>query len=223
MNKFSLLTAALLGAGTGAAQAATLDFGSGPALPVMCSSDTLGTGALVACTNNGYINQAYGDVAGALDVSYGQVLQPAGTSLRWWSSGYNNLWGVPWADGTDTQSHARIDLRALNGHAVTLSQFDFGAYPSVPRNATIDVYDLGTHQSLFHYQGNIGNGASHTTFGNLNLSSTAGLRIEWRDTAYNVGIDNIVFDVSAVPEPSTHALLLAGLGIVGLISRRRRR
>lgn len=221
MNKILLLAAGLFGAGT--AQAVTLDFGNGPDMPVICSDNTLGTGALVGCTNGGYLNQSYGDVAGALDVSFGQVLQPAGTSLRWWSAGYNDLWGVPWADGTDTQSQARIELRALNGHAVTLSQFDFGAYPSVPRNANITVYDLGTNQSLFHYEGNIGNGSAHQTFGNLNLSSAAGLRIEWRDSAYNVGIDNVVFEVSAVPEPSGWALLLAGLGFVGLAAKHRRR
>lgn len=220
MNKISLLTALLLGAGS--AHAVTLDFGNGPDTPVICSSNAQGTGALAACTNGGYINQAYGDIAGAVDVGFAQPLQ-AGNSLRWWSAGYNDLWGVPWADGTDILSQAHVDLRALNGRTVTLSQFDFGAYPSVPRNASITVYDLGTNQSLFHYEGNIGNGSAHTTFGNLSLSSTAGLRIEWRDTAYNVGIDNIVFEVSAVPEPSGYALLLAGLGVVGMLARRRER
>jgi hypothetical protein len=41
----------------------------------------------------------------------------------------------------------------------------------------------------------------------------------------NVGVllDNVSVSVSAVPEPETYAMLLAGLGLVGFISRRRRK
>ena len=47
-----------------------------------------------------------------------------------------------------------------------------------------------------------------------------------RDSGYNdwnVGIDNINFDqVAVVPEPETYAMLLAGLGLVGFMARRRK-
>lgn len=39
---------------------------------------------------------------------------------------------------------------------------------------------------------------------------------------HGLAIDNVSFSVTAVPEPSSYALLLAGLGAVGLIARRRR-
>jgi hypothetical protein len=36
-------------------------------------------------------------------------------------------------------------------------------------------------------------------------------------------IDNITYNVSAVPEPESYAMLLAGLGALGFIGKRRRR
>jgi hypothetical protein len=36
-----------------------------------------------------------------------------------------------------------------------------------------------------------------------------------------VGIDNISLSVTPVPEPETYALLLAGLGLMGFVARRR--
>lgn len=39
--------------------------------------------------------------------------------------------------------------------------------------------------------------------------------------AMQVGLDNVSLSVTAVPEPGTYALMLAGLGVVGAIARRR--
>ncbi len=41
-----------------------------------------------------------------------------------------------------------------------------------------------------------------------------------QESAYGVALDNI--SVTAVPEPETYAMLLAGLGLVGAAVRRRR-
>jgi len=38
-----------------------------------------------------------------------------------------------------------------------------------------------------------------------------------------IGVYSYTFTTSAVPEPETYAMLLAGLGIVGMVARRRRR
>jgi hypothetical protein len=218
-----LLTAGLL-ATAATAQAYTLDFGNGPTAPSYCANSSAGTGALVTCGNNGWINQAYGDVAGLVDVVYSQPLQSGASSLRWWNSDYNSLYGVLWADGGDgPNSYARIDLVAQSAPGLTLKSLNLGAYANTSRNTDLRVFDLGSNAELFAYTGAVGivAGNSPSTF-NLNLNSATGLRIEWRNSAYNVGIDNIEI-LSAVPEPHRYALMLGGLGLMALVARRRRR
>lgn len=219
--KNSLIAAALT-LGFGAAQALTLDFGNGPSAPVICAANADGSGALVGCSNSGFINQAHGDVAGVVDVSYAQPLQASPMSLRWWAADYNSLYGVLWADGGDgPASHASISLQALGAGGIALTHFDLGAYPHTSRPTVLDVYDMGSNLSVFHFEGTVGAEPAPTAF-NLNLWSATGLRIEWRNTAYNVGIDNIEFQAAPIPEPASYALMLGGLGLLAGLARRRR-
>ncbi len=60
-----------------------------------------------------------------------------------------------------------------------------------------------------------------------NWASGSTLWIRWTDidnagNDHGLAIDNVRFSVTAVPEPSTYAMLLAGLGAVGFMARRRR-
>ncbi len=53
------------------------------------------------------------------------------------------------------------------------------------------------------------------------------LWLRWTDVNntgndHGLAIDNVSFSVTAVPEPGTYALMLAGLGAVGFLARRRR-
>ena len=100
--------AALLAAAWLPADAAALDFGNGPTLPDICASDFSGGAPLLTCNNSRYIAQSYGDVAGVLDVQYIAPRAADGRSLRWWDSGYNNLYGALWTEGGDETSQAAV-------------------------------------------------------------------------------------------------------------------
>ncbi|WP_294987254.1 FxDxF family PEP-CTERM protein [Sulfuritalea sp.] len=185
------------------------------------------TCAANSCVDWQQIQQSYGDVAGIVDVSYIDVLHP-GNSLLWWSTDYNDLVDVAFANGGDGdgQSHGRIEIKSLNGQAVTLNSMDFGAWPDATRNTHIRVTAMGGGPNLFSYDGAIGIGATtHNSFA-PSVSSANGVWIDWYSTAYNVGIDNVNFsiggNIAPVPEPETYAMMLAGLGLLGFAARRRR-
>lgn len=218
--KSTATLAALAFAALGA-QADVLDFGVA-GNPSICSATPDGLGSSVTCSNYSYLNQSYGDVAGVVDVSYSSV-GFAPNSLHWWADDYNDLHGVAWADGGDgPASHARIELKPLAGGAVTLTHFDLGAYSQTTRGTNVAIYEIGGGSPLFTFSGNVGSGLTHTSF-DVNISSAKGLWLEWENTAYNVGIDNVTYTVGAVPEPGTYALMLGGLAILGMVGRARRR
>lgn len=210
-------------AGATAAQAYTIDFGE-TGSPTICSNLSSGLGSTVACGDFSYLSQSHGDVAGVSDITYSAPRFLSPVSLRWWSAGYNSLYGVAWADGSDGDSQGRIEIKAVNPtDIVTLSSFDLGAFPNTTRGTTVTVTTLGGGSTLYSFGGSVGNGSNGnapTTF-TPDVSAAGGLWITWQDSAYNVGIDHISYSVSAVPEPAALALMLAGLGVVGLRARRR--
>lgn len=67
-------------------------------------------------------------------------------------------------------------------------------------------------------------GASGPTPFNLGLTSTASLRVAWRNTAYGVGVgvEGLSLDTPPVPEPASASLALAGLAVLGALLARRR-
>jgi hypothetical protein len=225
-----LLSGAAFGC-TAQAQSYVLDFGSAAGnVPAACAN---GSGGTKTCSTYNKLLQSYGDVAGVVDVT---THRSRGGALSWFNTGYNDLYGVAFDDTPSLNQPSWIDLvPQAEGAAVTLTHFDLGGYfHSQRRNIEVDIFALGSDAALYSYRGNIGTPGSasatgqHSSF-DLNLSSTSGLRIQWRDpsNAANTGIDNIAFSVGTptaapVPEPSTYALMLAGLGCVGSIARRRR-
>ena len=222
-----LLAIALLNALNLASLPATaanvIDFGAVTPDTAVCSSTNDGLGAIAGCSNYSYLHQTYGDIAGTVDVVY-SAPRLVSQSLRWWADDYNSLYGVAWAASSDSDSKARIDIVALqSGSGITLTHFDMGAYPDTTLTTSITIKDLADNTILYSYVGAVGmyGGNNTATPFDFNLSSSSGIRIEWADSAYNVGIDNITYNVTAVPEPETYALMLAGLAIVGAASRRK--
>jgi len=203
-STLATLVAALSLIGTAQADSYTLTFDPATA----CSS----------CVNGAPLLQSYGDVAGVVDISYIDVNNTS-NSLLWWDTSYNDLLGVAWASGSDANSHGRIEIKSLNGQAVTLNSMDFGAWVNTTRGTSIRVTAIGGATPLFSYDGDVGSGATHTAF-TPTITASGGLQIDWYNSAYNVGIDNVKFTV-AVPEPESYAMLLAGLGLLGCVARRR--
>jgi len=225
-NLSMTLAAAVLATASFGAKAAdyTLDFGDNGKYLDICSAFSNGSGAAVGCTNGAYLLQSYGDVAGAVDVTYSAPRINDGRSLRWWAEDYNNLFGVAWADSGDLNSRARIELKPLSpGAGITLTSFDLGAYYRTTRGTTVNIYAIGGSTPLYTFTGDVGDAFIAPTSFAVNVQSDNGLWIEWQDSAFNVGIDHIQFSTAAgpVPEPASVALMLAGLVGMGAMVRRR--
>lgn len=58
-----------------------------------------------------------------------------------------------------------------------------------------------------------------TPVSSLTFSSTAGIALNNRDSAQ--GLSHASLYVAAVPEPESYALMIAGLGLMGVVARRR--
>jgi hypothetical protein len=74
---------------------------------------------------------------------------------------------------------------------------------------------------------NLGNGSSNTSWVQYSMllngvvgNNTIGFKAVGKDDTFGGSIDNVV--ITAVPEPSTIAMFLAGLGAVGFVARRRK-
>lgn len=213
-----LLASAILGVSLAApALADTLTFPDG-----ICSVNADGSGAMTACVSFSHVNQAHGDIAGVLDVKY----ENANTvthleSLQWWGAGYNNLPNAVFAGGGDSNSFARITLTPQSGQTISLNGFDLGAYLHTTLGTHVRVWAVGGNS--YSFTGKVGelpaDIATHFSFGDI--SSSEAIVIEYQNSAYNVGINNIEYTVGAVPEPETYAMLLVGLTALGWLRRRR--
>lgn len=201
----------------------TFDNGSGQ-VPTICTQASNGLGSATSCGNGSHIGQSYGDIDGVLDIQYLAPRATSATSLVWWNSNYNNLYGVLWAQGNDQNSQARITFLPLAaGSLLTLNSFDLGAYSFATRGTTLTITEVGTGNTLYSFSGPVGNSNISATSFAPAVSSRLGLQLTWQDSAYNVGIDNISLSVTPVPEAGSVAMALAGLGVTSLAVARRRR
>lgn len=189
----------------------------------ICSDFSDGSGGFVGCADWSYINQAYGDTA-LVNVQYVDNVN-AGNSLRWWNTDYNNLVGVAFGGNGDCQgcSNNSIVLLPAVGYQVTLNSFDIGAYSHAIRDSHILIYEYGTNTVMMDY------GAQTIGVGDLavhfapDVSSSLGIVINFYDSAYNNGIDNIDFTLSPVGIPEPSSLLLLGSGLLAGIAGLRRK
>jgi hypothetical protein len=170
-------------------------------------------------TNWQAIAPTYGSISGVLDVSYADP-QRNTNNLRFWADSYSGR-PAAFAGDIDAGSTALITLTPLSGNSVRLDSFFLGSYVNLDRGTSYFIDDLATPGIDFQ--------SGATTIGALGLTvaraftSATGIRIGFGPTAYNVGINNINFTINPVPEPESYALLLAGLGLMGAVARRKSR
>jgi PEP-CTERM motif len=188
------------------------------------SGNICGAAGNSACSNYAEIGQNYGDVAGSLDVSHRSFLAATGVTheefLKYWQSSYSDLVDVAWGGASSTAYASEISFSPEAGQTVTLNSFDFGDYLDRNYGSNVKIYD-GTGSVLLWDGGSFNPGATASQFAPA-ISSSNGLVLRWGPDGYDVGIDNISVSVTAVPEPGTWAMLLAGMGVVGTLARRRR-
>lgn len=230
MKAQSLLVKTMLtGAGVllaASAQATVLTFDLSPDLP-----------------DYGDIPGSYGDNVNAASDAVGSYLMGNGytpnvtTEYRTWqistnTVAYNNLdlWHSNYGDlskvafGVTSADHfAEITLVPEPGWAIRLNSFDLaGYYVSDHPGSQVRILDGASNTVLLDYSPVtiLGAGGTHSTFTpNLTFAGPVSIRFGYND--WNIGIDNINFDqVTAVPEPETYAMLLAGLGLLGFMARR---
>ncbi len=194
--------------------------------------------------NYGAIPGTYGDIPGALDVSYiGRTDWGNGTvvasSAYYWNTGYNDLVDVAYfardgaGGGGGNVQVGEILLTPLGGNSVFFGSADLGAFNSVSRPVELRVYD-SAYNLLYSAGGATVGTTTHASFAAA-VSSATGLRVQWSglsaaggapQDAYNTGIDNVAGRVGpavvATPEPATLVLVAGGLVLVGATARRRR-
>ena len=233
----TLAIVALGGQSTLGAQSYTLDFGAGPNAPSICTTNPVGSGALVLCSPSGTpvgsgqrVSQSYGDVAGVVNVQYAELGNAFGRSLHWWPDEYNNLYGVLYSPS----GSARIDVIPQGGKQLTLNSFLLGAFRRTTLPTMLTISDIAGGSPLYTFVGSVGTAspaANAATLFSFDLQSLAGFRIDWVQAAGGgiVAIDDLKFTVadlaappSVVPEPGSWALMGTGLAMLGVLARRRR-
>lgn len=187
-----------------------------------CGSDWEGAGPAANCDpgSGGPVLQGFGDQPG-LHIEYRDLSTSDNWTLGWWKDGYSDLPSAVYAGSADSGSHARITLWAQPGYQVKLNGFALGAYLDSSLDTLVHVYEVGGAQTLLQTSVTTGNTNTNSATA-LSFSAGAsalGWVIEWQESAYNVGLNRLDFEVTPVPEPQAWLMLLAGLG--GLAWRRR--
>ncbi|WP_293680649.1 PEPxxWA-CTERM sorting domain-containing protein [uncultured Phenylobacterium sp.] len=181
-----------------------------------------------ACTTGNAIAQSYGDSAG-VDVSYATFTftgNPTALDARYWDVGYGDLVGVIWAGTNQTDFSGRITLTALPGYEISLLSFDIATYLNNSAESPVLIESLGGTGIFDDVVDTLSPGHNHITVNSAYF--TDGIALNWGPDAFNVGLDNIAFDVRAIdgtgpiPEPATWAMLILGFGAAGSVLRRRR-
>jgi len=217
-------------------------FITGPSGVDMRDLGDFGTGGYVGVSGINDAGQLVGDVRGAAEGDYGYITDPDGIGMR--NLGYlpgggyarahaindagqvagvsDTADGVQHAFITGTYGNGMRDLGTLRGSAAG-SGIDYGIATGVNDAGQV----VGSSATSNRAEAN---GDPHAFItgpdgmGMTDLNSLIDLPQGWILTsAIDINNNGQVIAAGIVPEPETYALMLAGLGLVGFIARRKQR
>lgn len=113
------------------------------------------------------------------------------------------------------QTFASLSLSASSAIALGGSSLTFHGLGAIVSGKTLTFTEYVAANSGYAFR-LLGDYSTNSSF----LALLDGTRINGIGAAYR--FDGAYTDVSAVPEPSTYAMLLAGLGLIGMAARRRK-
>lgn len=182
-----------------------------------------------ACLYNGSacgILPTYGDTPQA-NVSYRAYRAVNGETvhghLQWWDVGYGDLQGVVFGGSNGTSYVSEIKFTAATGYKLSLLDFDLATYAGRSASTPVSILDLAGNLLSSFTADTAWPKHGHVT---ANTAYLDGVILRWGPDGYDVGLDNIRYDVraigSAVPEPGVWAMMILGTGCVGAVLRRRR-
>jgi hypothetical protein len=144
------------------------------------------------------------------------------THLDFWNNNYGDLRKVAFSPSNGT--NARIDLLADPGWLIKSLSFDIAGYREADRSIRTLIFGVGGVTASGSGDLIKGAGPSHSTYSIANKDDVRSAFIEW-GTDWNIGIDNITFEVvraqRPVPEPTSLALLMGAAGLAAIRRRRR--
>jgi hypothetical protein len=221
MKTYALLPAAILIAASAAAA------------PVSAATTTLtfdgnicGVAGNQVCTSGSQIGQNYGDSAQA-NVSYRSINTSTNATdeafLKLWTSGYGDLNNVVWGGQNAAGYRSEITLTPKAGFEIALLGFDAACYQNRASCRTLN-YKVSSGSTVIDAASVSTNSPGHRSVALIGDYVRGPIVLSWGPDGYDVGLDNIAFDVRAVagvPEPASWAMMLGGLGLMGAAARRR--
>jgi hypothetical protein len=183
------------------------------------------------CNNYDTISQNYGSTALlTVDIPLSSM-----NTAGYWGTGYGSLTGVAFQNnvyaanngGTVSSDPLIFNFTAAAGYLITDFSFDYATYqfsdggPFPPTFVSISTNAAGYNGSVY-VTSRLMPTALGTFAPGFVPNGTSGLTLAFGPDNWQMGIDNITIQVSAVPEPGEWAMMLAGFGVVGAIARKRR-